>query len=279
MVAFAVPPATQEFTGRRSYGASDVRLIGVRSRLDKRGNRRDLGEFFIRHRLQIRVVALDASKDGIGKKALVVHLWNRGEFPQKHLRVKVTITEVRRATARPEEVVQAQIGLHYTGIAPKRITLGPRTFIEPDLTPDQRFAAGAFPGYDGPKEIDLLHGQRAAFLLAESRFNASKVRIHGSVAPDAHNHPPWEKYLAIGKHFEFGVTILARDLEKKKWVHIYRHYVVKFPSWDHPIVGWEWKDSWFRISTEYPEAPRNSHWYGWFARRVMDGVVGNYPGE
>jgi hypothetical protein len=169
--------------------------------------------------------------------------------------------------------------LHYTGIEPKKITLGPDSFVLGDITPEDSFVAGAYTGYISPKEIELAHGPRAAFLLAETQSTASRIREHGSVAKDAHSHPTWKKYLPMGRDFEFGVTIRARDTEKKRWVHIYRHYVVRLPSWDHPIVGWEWKHSWYRISTDYPEAPPRSPWYLWFVPRVMEGVTGSYPGE
>lgn len=70
--------------------------------------------FFVRHRLQVRVEALDASKEGVGRKALVLHLWNRGELPQTGLEGKVTITEIRRATSRPNEVTHTQLRLGCT---------------------------------------------------------------------------------------------------------------------------------------------------------------------
>jgi hypothetical protein len=271
------PPCAQALIGWAGSGDSDVQRHRIRDRRRQGPDCGSIGTFFIRHRLQVRVIAVGESNDGIQRLALAIHLWNRGEFPQTDLQVKVTINEIRPPTTQPDSVTPVQIGLRYTGVDPRKAPLNRSTFTKPERDKPGVTEVGAGQGFIGPMEVPLRHGQRCAFLLAESASDSDKVRIHGSVVEGAHNHPIWNNFIRIGQDFEFGVIINARDQEKKKWVHITRHYVIKFVAWDRPIVGSEWHDRWQKVGTGYPRPASRPH--DWWTRRNLEPGLGPYPGE
>jgi hypothetical protein len=242
----------------------------------RQGVVRGLGSnFFIKHRLRIRIVRIEYPNPADVKRVgLVVFISNLPDWWEMHLLVSTHVAEA--GGGKVNRLLHYKAFLRSTGVDAGMLTLSPlsKNSVDRDLKPGETFWNG-IGEFAGKSEVTVDSGRHTSFLLAESAENDPVVRVHGTGWEEG-GQPETGPVLGTNQDFEFILRVDAENPKTQIRTFASRHYRFRFVQWYDPRVGVERYDKWYRVLT-HPPWKENSKFGNQFRSR-KEKRVGEYPG-